>query len=197
MAPLDIVVEAVDRAPRGKVLTGGILGDVNGDGRVDLTDAHLIAAYLNDPSDPSLPPGIGQASGDRGAAITRIYWVDSDKIQRANLGGSNIEDLVTGLSHPAGIALDAAGRRIYWTDRDTGKILSANLDGSNIRDLVNRIVEPTAGQDGHIGCAHIGAGPGAGSGWSRLPAPGGGELQQGDGDPALRRSPGLRGQLSW
>ena len=38
-----------------------------------------------------------------------IYWTDfeADKIQRVNLDGSNIEDLVTsGLSGPRGIALD-------------------------------------------------------------------------------------------
>ena len=39
------------------------LGDVNADGRVDLADAYLIAAYLSDPSDPSLPSGIGEPVG--------------------------------------------------------------------------------------------------------------------------------------
>ena len=50
-----------------------------------------------------------------------MYWTDdrrTDKIQRANLDGSNIEDLVTqGLSGPAGIALDVEGGKMYWTDR--------------------------------------------------------------------------------
>ncbi|MCY3737074.1 MAG: leucine-rich repeat domain-containing protein [Gemmatimonadaceae bacterium] len=36
------------------------LGDVNADGRVGLADAWLIAVWLNDPSDPSLPAGIGE-----------------------------------------------------------------------------------------------------------------------------------------
>ncbi len=36
------------------------LGDVNADGQVDWTDAWLIAAYQTDPSDPTLPPGIGE-----------------------------------------------------------------------------------------------------------------------------------------
>ena len=36
---------------------------VNADGQVDLADAWLIAAYLNDPSDPSLPAGIGEPVG--------------------------------------------------------------------------------------------------------------------------------------
>ena len=40
------------------------LGDVDADGQVARSDASLIAAYLNDPSDPSLPPGIGKAVGE-------------------------------------------------------------------------------------------------------------------------------------
>ncbi len=39
------------------------LGDVDADGQVDLTDAYLIAVWLNDPSDPSLPAGIGEPVG--------------------------------------------------------------------------------------------------------------------------------------
>ena len=33
MAPVEVVVEAVEGLPRGKALTGGVLGDVNGDGK--------------------------------------------------------------------------------------------------------------------------------------------------------------------
>ena len=39
------------------------LGDVDADGQVDLSDAWAIAAWLNDPSDPSLPAGIGEPAG--------------------------------------------------------------------------------------------------------------------------------------
>ena len=37
-----------------------VLGDVNGDEVIDLTDASLIELYSTDPSDPGLPPGIGE-----------------------------------------------------------------------------------------------------------------------------------------
>ena len=72
-----------------------------------------------------------------------IYWTDSgtDKIQRANLDGSNVQDLVIrehGLSWPQGIALDVAEGKMYWTDSGTDKIQRANLDGSNVQDLVIR-----------------------------------------------------------
>ena len=67
------------------------------------------------------------------------YWRSPKKIQRANLDGSNIEDLVTqGLEYPRGITLDVEGGKMYWTDNGTDKIQRANLDGSNIEDLVTQ-----------------------------------------------------------
>ena len=70
-----------------------------------------------------------------------MYWTDfgTDKIQCANLDGSNIEDLVTqGLAFPSGIALDVEGGKMYWTDRGPDKIQRANLDGSDVQDLVTQ-----------------------------------------------------------
>ncbi len=71
---------------------------------------------------------------------TRMYWTDAgslDKIQRADIDGSNVEDLVTrGLRDPIDIALDLTGGKMYWTDQGTDKIQRANLDGSNVQDLV-------------------------------------------------------------
>ncbi len=73
-----------------------------------------------------------------------IYWVDSytAKIQRANLDGSDIEDLVTeGLDNPEDIALDVLAGKMYWADSGTKKIQRANLDGSDIEDLVTKGLE--------------------------------------------------------
>ena len=80
-------------------------------------------------------------TASRGEDLLTIVWVDAGtyKIQRANLDGSNIEDIVTqGLEDPDGIALDVVGGKMYWTDYDTDKIQRANLDGSNIEDLVTQ-----------------------------------------------------------
>ena len=71
-----------------------------------------------------------------------MYWTSvvlggQNKIQRADLNGANVEDLVTsGLSSPFGLALDVAGGKIYWTDRGTDKIQRADLNGANVEDLV-------------------------------------------------------------
>ena len=75
------------------------------------------------------------------AVESKIYWTDAgtDKIQCANLDGSNVQDLVTRphrLGDPHGIALDVDGNKIYWADAGTDKIQCANLDGSNVQDLI-------------------------------------------------------------
>ena len=74
------------------------------------------------------------------AAVKVLFWTDwgTDKIRRADLDGSNVEDVVSGagLDGPDGLALDTAGGKIYWTDAGTSKIQRADLDGSNVEDLV-------------------------------------------------------------
>lgn len=64
----------------------------------------------------------------------KVYWADilGHKIQRANLDGSNPEELIIGLSFPFGIALDPIRGHMYWTERITDpRIVRADLDGSN------------------------------------------------------------------
>ncbi len=80
---------------------------------------------------------------------SKLYWSDwgTDKIQSADLDGSNVEDLITsGLSVPYGLALDVSGGKMYWTDRQNGKIQRADLDGSNVEDLLTSadgLVDPS------------------------------------------------------
>ena len=80
------------------------------------------------------------------AGTSNVYWTDwgTDKIQRANLDGSNVVDLVTGggLDGPDGLALDMAGGKVYWTDAGTNKIQRADLNGANVEDLVTGLGIP-------------------------------------------------------
>ena len=69
MAPVDIVVEERGLSGRRKVAAGGLLGDVNGDGRVDIVDALFVAMYSVDPSTlaahiPNISLGDVDADGD-------------------------------------------------------------------------------------------------------------------------------------
>jgi len=68
----------------------------------------------------------------------KIYWSSGDKkIQRADLDGSSIEDVVTqGLNMPFGLAIDSENGFIYWADLMAGKIQRSTLDGQNIETLI-------------------------------------------------------------
>ncbi|KAA3597655.1 MAG: T9SS C-terminal target domain-containing protein [Calditrichaeota bacterium] len=71
---------------------------------------------------------------------SKVYWSNgggSNKIQRADLDGSNVEDLVTtGLASPRGLSLDVDNGKMYWTDVGFQKIKRANLDGSTVEELI-------------------------------------------------------------
>ncbi len=87
----------------------------------------------------SAVPVIPLLGEDESGGGGKMYWTDTgtDKIQRANLDGSSVEELVaTGLLAPFGLALDPDGGKMYWTDRGTDKIQRANLDGSGVEELV-------------------------------------------------------------
>ncbi|MCY3551574.1 MAG: T9SS type A sorting domain-containing protein [Candidatus Poribacteria bacterium] len=69
-------------------------------------------------------------------ANNTIQIIAAGKIRRSNLDGSQVENLVTGLSSRA-IALDILAGKMYWINNHTSKIQRSNLDGSQIEDLVS------------------------------------------------------------
>ena len=175
MVPVDLVVQAAGNTPREKAAASGVLGDVDNNGRVDIVDALLVATYIADNSitmpnngdisqaDMNSDGHIdyidvwliathfvlqqigGQTTPDEG--ISKMYWLDrgTDRVQRANLDGSEVETLVTaGLSAPKELALDVAAGKMYWTDSDLNRVQRANLDGSQEEDLVTGLVGPAA-----------------------------------------------------
>ena len=78
MAPVDLVVETRGWSGRLKIVASGILGDVNGDGRVDIVDALLVAMYSVDPSIPAAHiPNIafGDVDADGDIDFTDAYLI--------------------------------------------------------------------------------------------------------------------------
>ena len=90
---------------------------------------------------------INITTSDAQDSAVYMYWTvhHPGKIQRANLDGSNVQDIVTGLAYPEEIAVDIAGDKMYWTDRDTDKIQRANLNGTDVEDLVTTGSPATGG----------------------------------------------------
>ena len=56
-------------------------------------------------------------------AAPKLFWSDwgNNKIQSANIDGTGVQDLVTGLSSAKGnVAIDTENNKVYWIDRGTG-----------------------------------------------------------------------------
>ncbi|MFH1731527.1 MAG: hypothetical protein ABIF82_07740 [Planctomycetota bacterium] len=77
-------------------------------------------------------------------AAGKMYWANDTRVRRANLDGSDIEDVVTGLTSAYTIALDLSAEKLYWADHDLGKIQRSNLDGTGIEDVVTGLVNPSS-----------------------------------------------------
>ncbi|KAA3605229.1 MAG: T9SS C-terminal target domain-containing protein [Calditrichaeota bacterium] len=107
---------------------------------VDLSGGGFISRSNLDGSSPenlltsanglSTPMGI-----DIDATNSKLYWIDdgTNKIQKSDLDGSNIEDvLTTGISSPQNLVLDVANSHIYWTEISDDEIKRVDFDGTNV-----------------------------------------------------------------
>lgn len=75
-------------------------------------------------------------------AAGKMYWTTFSFVQRANLDGTSLQTIVSGLTEGQGIAVDPAGGKVYWGDETTGKVQRANLDGTGVEDLVTGLGKP-------------------------------------------------------
>jgi hypothetical protein len=71
----------------------------------------------------------------------KIYWSSelfNPRIARANLDGSNVENILFGSSvvRPDGLVVDGIAGKMYWTDITDSRIRRANLDGTQIETIL-------------------------------------------------------------
>ncbi len=132
-------------------LSGSLPASFTGLG--NLNDLSLSGTSLCAPADAAFQAwlegvvnkgGVVECGDDSGTP--KMYWTDAaqNKIQRANLDGSGVEDLVATNEEsiaPLGLALNVGTGKMYWASSGVnggpGKIQRANLDGGGVEDLVN------------------------------------------------------------
>lgn len=91
----------------------------------------------------------------------KIYWVESRKIRRADLDGSNREIVLTDPAmHPslATVGVDPVGRKMYWIAISAGALRRANLDGTMVEDILvhpRLAYSPTIRIDGSAGRVYV------------------------------------------
>ena len=130
--PVEIQVQALARLPRGKALAGGgLLGDVDGNGQVDLADALLVASYSEDPT-LSLATGditLGDVNRDGQVDLADARLIEAYHADPAD------PSLPEGIGAPVGAGAEVP--MLYWTDAEGDRIQRSRLDGSGVEDVVD------------------------------------------------------------
>lgn len=77
------------------------------------------------------------AAPARGEVLFYFADEDTDSIRRANLDGSNVTTVVSGLVAPRGVFVDSVNEKLYWTDGHSVPrvIQRSDLDGANIETI--------------------------------------------------------------
>ncbi len=79
------------------------------------------------------------------AAAGKVYWTDGRmrSLRRANLDGSDVENLVTSLTGMTGVALDPGSGWVFWGRPVEGAIQRLNLNTMTIDDVVTGVTGAT------------------------------------------------------
>ncbi|WP_371796757.1 3-hydroxyacyl-CoA dehydrogenase [Streptomyces sp. NBC_01718] len=110
--------------------SGGRLFSVNPDG----SDKQVVVTGCR------IPDGVAVD-----VVAGHIYWTNmglppenDGSIERVDLDGGNRTTIVPGgITHtPKQLHLEAAGRKLYWGDREGMRVMRCDLDGSNVETLV-------------------------------------------------------------
>lgn len=90
-----------------------------------------------------------------GQEFGKIYWMEKDGIRRANLDGSNVEDVKMMAHFKTDMALDSLKQKIYWVNSSTAQIQRANLDGTNVESIITGYTLPPEGGGMSIRCENL------------------------------------------
>ena len=144
-------------ATEGSTKIANILQNLNNPGAIAISNGQLYwgesagrVRRMSLTAPQATPQNIATGLGEPlGIAIGKgkVYWVErsaggAGSLQRANLNGTNIEELRTFASNaPTSLAVDSSDNRIYWTKR-SGKIQRANLVGKFVKDIATGLMNP-------------------------------------------------------
>ena len=129
-SPTGVAVDPASNTVYWIEQTGNMTGRLS---RADLdgTDVDLVKALT------STPHGLTIDTVNRKLYLTNGWG----KVQRMNLNGSKFEpNLIVNLDAPRGVAIDAAARKIYWTEKN--QIRRANFNGRSIQTVASGLGSP-------------------------------------------------------
>ena len=121
---VDLEVEAIARVPLTKVASGGLLGDVDNNGRVDVFDALLVAIYSGNSAAVMPNNGkisLGDVNQDGQTDITDAWLIAAYTVDSSN------PELPVGIGEPVTLALDSGDSRQTVEMVDFSSMPASNL----------------------------------------------------------------------
>jgi len=118
---------------------------------IDVTNGHLywaapLGIYRSNLDGSGQTQLVNLTSTDLGGFALdltngKMYWSDRiiNKIERANLDGTMVEDFVTSLSSPGAILVDVPNNHLYWTNGlliGSRTLSRIDLDGNNLQNTL-------------------------------------------------------------
>ena len=129
---VEVVVEVADALGSGKAAQGGVLGDVNADGWVNIVDALIVATYSVNPS-IAVPNGgdiaLGAVNADGQVNIVDALLIATYSVDPGNAG------LPAGIGQPVEGTANQPPIAEAGPDQSVDRREPIALDGSNSRDL--------------------------------------------------------------
>ena len=121
--PVDLEVEVLARVPLAKVASGGLLGDVDNNGRVDVFDALLVAIYSVNTATVMPNNGkisLGDVNQDGQTDITDAWLIAAYTVDPFD------PELPVGIGEPVALALDGGDSRQTVDPFDFSSMPAAN-----------------------------------------------------------------------
>ncbi len=121
--PVDLEVEVLARVPLAKVASGGLLGDVDNNGRVDVFDALLVAIYSVNTATVMPNNGkisLGDVNQDGQTDITDAWLIATYTVDPFD------PELPVGIGEPVALALDGGDSRQTVETFDFSSMPAAN-----------------------------------------------------------------------
>jgi subtilisin family serine protease len=97
----------------------------------------------NDPNNPTIQVPVELTVTEEVVGGQKLYWVQSgNSIKRAELDGTGVATVQSGLSNPIDPAVDEINRKVYWASLTGNTIHRSNLNGTNAETVLSGLNQP-------------------------------------------------------
>jgi len=110
----------------------------------ELQNGSIVRANLEDEKDfQTIALGVGHVTGlALDGDDVKVYWSTDELIQRSNLDGSQLENVIKDLNGTKSLAIDGENNVLYWFDTGSNTLQRAYTSGEGQQTVDDGFIEP-------------------------------------------------------